>query len=666
MDGKSLNLREENIKQLNKIFPDVFSDGKIDLERLKDLVGENSFTQGEHYELTWIDKTKARQEIQKQTKATLKTDREGSIDFDTAQNIFIEGDNLEVLKILQKSYFGKIKMIYIDPPYNTGQDFFVYPDNYGETEDEYLNRTGAKDDEGNVQEMDRWYKNSKDSIKYHSSWLSMMYPRLYLARNLLREDGVLFIHIDNNEVHNLKMLLNEIFGEENFIECINWNKRVPKNDKGIGSIHEYIFIYVKDNSHKHEFLMNKDGLREINDLLSKIKRNKVDISEGEKQIKKLYKKRGYDRGLTLYNSLNSEYRLWGKINLSWPNSNTFGPRYEVLHPITGKPVKIPDRGWRWKKESFDKAAKIVDGKFEDIIKLHDGSFLCGRIWFDKDENTQPSSVNYLDESEKLLLRSIISLKSNGGIETEKLFEGKSHFSYPKPTSLAKRLISSIGYKEGDLVLDFFAGSSTTAQAILELNEEDGGHRNFIMVQINEKTEENSAAKEAGYNTISDISKIRIQKVIKKLKQERVGKIDFKGKQELSFAAYRYSSSNFKQWNEEEAKEEEGWNRQLEMHLKSEKEDFIQENMVVELILKNGYELTVPRKYYQPVPFVNVWSVNEGEMWIYLDEYKDDVKKAIVEHQPKKVIFLNSCFQRDKDLANLRLELKELDIQSVVL
>lgn len=253
---------------------------------------------------------------------------------------------------------------------------------------------------------------------------------------------------------------------------------------------------------------------------------------------------------------------------------------------------------------------------------------------------------------------------NSRKDLNKIFQ-TNVFEYSKPVSLIKKIIE-ISTESKSIILDFFSGSSTTAQAVLELNEEDGENRKFIMIQIDENVEEDSEAKKSGYNTISDISKARIKKAIEKLKKEREGKIKFEGKQELSFAAYKYSSSNFKRWNEEEAKEAEGLERQLEIHLKSEKESFEQEDMVVELMLKSGYELTTSRKYYQPIPLVNVWSVNEGEMWIYLDEYKEDLKRAISESKPNKVIFLDSCFQKDKDLANLRLELKELDIQSIVL
>ncbi|MBK8922650.1 MAG: site-specific DNA-methyltransferase [Saprospirales bacterium] len=214
MDGQSLNITEERIQQLREIFPEVFSEGKIDFNRLKDVLGENVLFPGEHYELSWAGKAESRREVQKQTTATLIPDPEGSVDFDKAQNIFIEGENLEVLRVLQKSYFGKIKMIYIDPPYNTGNDSFVYPDDFGERQEDYLKRTGAKDEAGFLNKQDLWKKNSKENGQFHSVWLSMMYPRLYLARNLMREDGVIFVSIDDNEVANLRLLMDEVFGKK--------------------------------------------------------------------------------------------------------------------------------------------------------------------------------------------------------------------------------------------------------------------------------------------------------------------------------------------------------------------------------------------------------------------------------------------------------------------
>lgn len=601
MNGESLNILQDRLEKLKSDFPEIFTEGKIDIEKFKATFTDDINFNNERYVLNWAGKSDALKVLQIPTTATLKPQPEESVNFDTTENIFIEGENLEVLKVLQKSYYGKVKCIIIDPPYNTGNDSFIYPDSFKENKEEYQKRIGEKDEEGYLMKEGMLRKNSKDSGHYHSNWLSMMYPRLFLAKNLLREDGVIFVHIDDNEVHNLRMIMNEIFGEENFIECINWNKRVPKNDKGIGSIHEYILVFVKDSSLKHEFLMGKEGIEEIEELLSKLKKKKTPIPEAENEVRKLYNKKGYDRGITLYNSLDSDYRLWGKINMSWPNANTFGPRYEVKHPKTGKAVKIPDRGWRWKEESFNEAAKIVEGKYQSIVELHDGSFVCGRIWFDKDENTQPSSINYLDELDKLLLRSIISLKSDGGIEVEKLFEGKSYFSYPKPTSLTKLLLNSIETKQDDIILDFFAGSGTTAHAVLELNKEDGGTRKFILVQLPEPCDENSEAYKAGYKTIADISRERIRRVIKKIEAEQAEErkkkseqFDFGDKEEknfeLGFKSFKLSPSNFKIWRGSEINEE-NLVQQLDAFTNPVREGSEKDNMLYELMLKAGYLLT---------------------------------------------------------------------------
>jgi adenine-specific DNA-methyltransferase len=325
MNGESLNILQDRLEKLKSDFPEIFTEGKIDIEKFKATFTDDINFNNERYVLNWAGKSDALKVLQIPTTATLKPQPEESVNFDTTENIFIEGENLEVLKVLQKSYYGKVKCIIIDPPYNTGNDSFIYPDSFKENKEEYQKRIGEKDEEGYLMKEGMLRKNSKDSGHYHSNWLSMMYPRLFLAKNLLREDGVIFVHIDDNEVHNLRMIMNEIFGEENFIECINWNKRVPKNDKGIGSIHEYILVFVKDSSLKHEFLMGKEGIEEIEELLSKLKKKKTPIPEAENEVRKLYNKKGYDRGITLYNSLDSDYRLWGKINMSWPNANTFGP-----------------------------------------------------------------------------------------------------------------------------------------------------------------------------------------------------------------------------------------------------------------------------------------------------------------------------------------------------
>lgn len=669
MDGLSLRPEQEKIKALKTILPEVFSEDKIDWEKLKATLGEHINFSNERYVLNWAGKSDAFKILQTPTTKTLVPAKEESVNFDETQNIFIEGENLEVLKVLQKSYFGKVKMIYIDPPYNTGNDSFIYPDKFSESKADYEKRVGDKDEEGYMTKDGMFKKNSKENGQYHSNWLNMMMPRLYLAKNLLRQDGVMFVHIDNNEVHNLRMLLNEIFGEENFIECINWNKRVPKNDKGIGSIHEYVLIYVKDSSLKHEFLMAKEGLQEIEDLLSKIKKKKMPLNEGEDLIRKLYNKRGYDRGITLYNSLNSEYRLWGKINMSWPNANTFGPRYEVKHPKTGKPVKIPDRGWRWKEDSFNDAALIVDGKFTNVLELHDGSFLCGKIWFDKDENTQPSSINYLDELDNLLLRSIISLKSDGGIEVEKLFEGKSYFSYPKPTSLAKLLIKSVKNGQDDIILDFFAGSGTTAHAVMDLNKEDGGNRKYICVQLPELLEENSEALKAGFKNIAEVSKERIRKAAKAIEQELEVEKEKKKSQiqfetnvdteiDLGFKSLVLSDSNFKQWQQIEGKDAKALAEQMKLFVDPVAEHATIENMVYELLLKSGKDLNSTIEKND-----GYFLINGNEMALILEKVSQEIITEVMSEYPKKVIALDKLFKGNDQLkTNAVLQMKDAEIE----
>ena len=515
---QTANKADENYRKLAELFPNAVTEtidenGEVVRAIDKDVLMQEIAVKvvdgrEERYQFTWPDKKKSVLLANAPISKTLRPCREESVDFDNTENLYIEGDNLEVLKLLQETYLGKIKMIYIDPPYNTGNDF-VYEDDFAQNTEEYLSNSGQFDEDGN-----RMVQNTESNGRFHTDWLNMIYPRLRLAKNLLCEDGVVFISIDGNEVDNLRKLCDEIFGEECFVDCITWNKRVPKNDnKGIGNIHEHILVYNRSSSSNRQFTMLKDGLQDIYDLLDSLKKKHVPIPEAEKELKALYSKKGYDRGITLYCNLDDDYEPWGKINMSWPNAETFGPRYDVLHPTTNKPTKVPDRGWRWNESTF---RSQLD--YSHTIQRYDGSYMCGNIWFAKDENTQPSSIKYLRDVGRMLLRSIISLKSDGGIEVEKIFEGKSFFSYPKPVSLLNLLIDSLDEKDG-LYLDFFSGSATTAHAVMQLNAEDGGHRKFIMVQLPEATDEKSEAYKAGYKNICEIGKERIRRAGEKIKEE---------------------------------------------------------------------------------------------------------------------------------------------------
>lgn len=383
-------------------------------------------------------------------------------------NFLLEGDNLHSLKLLEKTHKGKIDVIYIDPPYNTLNEGFIYSD----------------------QEVD-----GNDFFR-HSKWLSFISERLKVAKKLLSSEGIVFISIDENEYAQLKLVCDEIFGELCFVENFIWNKRVPKNDKGVGNIHEYIVAYTGNADYKYKLMSPKEGIEDVVNLMKQAKEEGWSTSEAEKHLRELYKKNNYPRAITLYNNIDNNYRIFGKINMSWPNGNTFGPRYDVIHPITGRAVKVPDRGWRWSEKTFYEA---VD--YKNIQKLPDGSVICGSIWFSASDSMQPSSINYLDEVDRMLLRSIISLKSDGGMVLEEIFQKKSSFAYPKPVSLLSMLIDACTFQKKDaIVLDFFAGSGTTAQAVLEVNKQDDGNRKFILCTNNE----NCICEEITYHRLKTI------------------------------------------------------------------------------------------------------------------------------------------------------------------
>ena len=638
------NKADENFKKLAALFPNAVTEtidenGEVVRAIDKDvLMQEISCTvvegSEERYQFTWPDKKKSVLLANAPINKTLRPCREESVNFDTTENLYIEGDNLEVLKLLQETYLGKIKMIYIDPPYNTGNDF-VYEDDFAQNTDEYLANSGQFDEDGN-----RLVKNLDSNGRFHTDWLNMIYPRLKLAKDLLSDDGVIFISLDSNEIDNLIKLCNEVFGESNFVDCITWNKRVPKNDNnGIGNIHEYILAYVKNSSYKRQFTMQKDGLDEIYDLLADLKRKKVPIEEAEHQLKQLYKVKGYDRGITLYNSLDDNYEPWGKINMSWPNADTFGPRYDVLHPITKKPTKVPDRGWRWSEATFN---ENVD--FNNIVPRYDGSYICGNIWFAKDENTQPSSIKYLRDVARMLLRSIISLKSDGGIEVEKIFEGKSFFPYPKPVALMRLLIDSLDEKEG-IFLDFFSGSATTAHAVMQLNAEDDGNRRFIMVQLPEETGEKSEAYKAGYKNICEIGKERIRRAGKKIKEDSpltTQNLD------IGFRVLKCDTSNMKDVYYSPTDFDINL---LDMMADNIKEDRTPEDLLFQVMLDLGVELS-SKIEETVIAGKKVFDVADGFLIACFDkDVNDETIKAIAQKQPYYFVMRDSSLANDSVATN---------------
>ena len=500
------------VNKLKAVLPQCFDkDGNLYFDKLKELLRDEVSFADENYGLNFLGKSYGRLLQAMETDTVITPDEEHNKQPQNAdsENIYITGDNLDALKHLLKSYENKIKCIYIDPPYNTGSDGFVYNDRFTFTKETLAQKLSISEETA-----ERILELTNSGSASHSAWLTFMYPRLLLARDLLTEDGVIFISIDDNEQANLKLLCDDVFGEQNFIDCITWNTRVPKNDNiGLGNIHQYILVYVKDKNANRKFFIKKDGLNEVFEFIDKLKRKNLPISVAEEKLKNFYDKKGYDRGITLYNSLDENYEPWGKINMSWPNSDTFGEKYDIIHPITNKVTKKPERGWRWSKDTFEEHLN-----YEKIIKLHDGSYICGDIWFANDENTQPSSVKYLKDVKNMLLRTIISLKSDGGNDLEILFGKKSYFSNPKPIKLIELLLESTK-EENCYIVDFFSGSATTAHAVMQLNAEDGGNRKFILVQLPEATKEGSEARLAGYETIDQIGRERIKRAAAKIKEE---------------------------------------------------------------------------------------------------------------------------------------------------
>ena len=651
------NKADENYRKLTELFPNAVTEtidenGEVVRAIDKDVLMQEINTKvvdsnEERYQFTWPDKKKSVLLANAPINKTLRPCREESVDFDNTENLYIEGDNLEVLKLLQETYLGKIKMIYIDPPYNTGNDSFVYDDDFAQNTEEYLANSGQFDEEGN-----RLVTNTESNGRFHTDWLNMIYPRLKIAKDLLSDDGAVLISIDDNEIDNLKKICDEIMGAACYVGCITWNKRVPKNDnKGIGNISEYILVYVKYSAFTRQFVMMKAGLDDVFDFISTLKKNNVPIDEAEKQLKQFYNQKGYDRGITLYCNLDDDYEPWGKINVSWPNADTFGPRYHVLHPKTGKPTKVPDRGWRWNKKTFDEKLNC-----HKVKERYDGSYVCGEIWFAKDENTQPSSIKYLRDVNKMLLRSIVSLKSDGGIEVERIFDGKSYFSYPKPVALIKMLIASLDEKDG-IYIDFFSGSATTAHAVMQLNAEEGSHRKFIMVQLPEKTDEKSEAYKAGYKNICEIGKERIRRAGQKIRNEKLGMRNANdnfslfsppSSLDIGFRVLKLDSSNMK---DVYYKPDEVEQTLFDNYANNIKEDRTPEDLLFQVMLDLGILLSSKIKE-TVIDGKKVFNVADGFLIACFDEnVTDETITAIAKQKPYYFVMRDSSMASDSVATN---------------
>jgi adenine-specific DNA-methyltransferase len=686
MDGQSLTPDKVKQEQLKVLFPEVFSEGKIDWEKLKATFGEDITFSNERYVLNWAGKSDAFKVLQSPTTKTLIPAKDQSINFDESENIFIEGENLEVLKVLQKSYFGKIKMIYIDPPYNTGSDSFIYPDKFSETKEEYQKRVGDKDEEGYMTKDGMFRKNSKENGQYHSNWLNMMYPRLFLAKNLLKDDGIIFVSIDDNEVHNLRLLLNEIFGEENFLAQITIITGANQAGEGVKfqKNTEYCIVYSKNPDTNCITRVDKvnESYRNLNDAPTPLEtRDEMGYTiYYNKETKDLIPLKDYNKDKISTNDLEQVYK---------DDVDLIERGYVPIRPgIRNKKL----HRWRWGMDTF------IARKNEIVVFENDNEF---KVAF-KQEGMNPPK-NYLNFG-------------GGASELKELFDDEQFFDYPKSYKYIQYLIS-LGSSNSDLILDFFSGSGTTAQAVMEMNKEDGGNRKCICIQLPELCDEKSEAYKAGYKTISELSIVRIKRVITKILNEKqllinqnaefqkeiegyekiiedlkeketpqlfdskkhskeieknlnkindlkfkiienleqIEKIDFS---DLGLKILKLQDSNFKQWQQINGKDSKALEEQMKLFIDPVAENATIENMVFELLLKGGKGLNCKID-----SATDYFKINENELIFMLEKATQDIVDSVLKEKPLKVVALDKLFKGNDQLkTNTVLQMKDAGIE----
>ena len=611
MSGYNDDIHQRQIDKLAQLFPEVVTEGKIDWQKLQATLGE-AVDLGERYGLSWKGKSDVFAAIQEKTVQTLHPDRANSVDWDTTGNMFIEGDNLAALKILHKAYYGKVKMIYIDPPYNTGNDF-IYNDDFKQTRRSYEAEAGITDDEGNVVRDDGLRTNTGGHK--HSNWLNMMYPRLFLARNLLRQDGVIFVSIDDNEVHNLRLMMNEIFGEENFVAQLIWERAFsPKNDaKFISNSHDYVLMYARSIN---EFSIGRlDRTEEANARYS--------------------------------NPDNDPRGPWMSSDIS-VKTYSIANDYPITTP-SGRVIEPPaSRCWSLSKKVF-------------LERLHDN-----RIWFGPNGDGVPRIKRFLSELRNegmtptsLLFHKEVGHSQEGAKQVVELFDGKGYFDGPKPVRLIKRLLTIGNAKNNDIILDFFAGSGTTAHAISELNAEDGGNRRWICVQLGERTDEKSEAYKAGYRTIADIARERIRRAGAKIRADQADKLTSRDAPlDLGFRAYRVDDSNFKQWNELVSDPEE-IRQQALASLDPLEDGVTDDDLLTELLLKRGISPLAQIVWHDSFCFIP----SEKLAICLAHSMTEELFAAILATKPSSIILLDRAFDDDINLkVNLLLQAERQSVE----
>lgn len=654
MQLTSMDIAVQRRAELKALFPSVFTETKddkgnlvesIDFEKLKAELGTFSDVfeaRRERYGLEWPGKKECIRLIQQPSLGTLKPCRNESVQFDATQNLFIEGDNLEVLKLLQKSYFGKIKVIYIDPPYNTGKEF-IYPDNYAESLDTYLAYSGLADSEGR-----KFSTNASSEGRFHTKWMNMMYPRLYLARNLLTEDGVIFISIDDHEVAALRKLCDEIFGEENLIGTIIWKGATDNNPTQIAVEHEYVLCYARAKGQVAAVWKSKTSDAKTT-MLEEYERLKGIYGDDIDGLTKVFRKFVRDNAevltpLTHYTQIDGGGPYTGSRKVHNPKPG--GYVYDVIHEKTGKACVRPANGYRYPE---DKMKELLDRK---------------RILFGDDESQIIQIKEYLADYEDKLASWIVLDSRAGANEIGRLFPDRKVFTNPKPFELLARVFGFV-LDDGDIMLDFFAGSCSSAQAVLEMNAEDGKSRRFIAVQLperlsNEVNEQKPAFKFCVDNdltpTIAEIAKQRIRRCIEKLSERLKSEPDLfsNGNEKLSFdlgvRILKLDRSNFRAWQGvDKDSDDTKIVRQLEMHVDHVIESATAEDILYELLLKAGFQPTEPVER-RDLAGTEIFAIAEGSLLICLEnEVTRELIDAVAEAEPMQFICLDKAFKGNDQL-----------------
>lgn len=613
MDGMTMNIEQANVEKLRKVFPEVFADGKVDFDKLQGLLGHYIADDKEKYSFSWKGKADSLRLAQKRSTGTLRPCKEESKNWDTTENLYIEGDNLEVLKLLQSSYLNSIKMIYIDPPYNTGNDF-VYTDDFADGIAHYKEVTGQATK-----------SNPETAGRYHTNWLNMMYPRLKLARNLLTDDGVIFISIDDNEQANLKKLCDEVLGEDNFVAIIPWRKRTAKSDVpfGVSQDYEWILIYAKSQ----EFSAAIEG-----------------------GTRKYFETPDFPGRPWRIHDLTTQRNASER-----PNSN-----FTMINPKTGKAYPAnPNRTWAVTEDTFEgyyNQGKIVFPDDYDFLNISQPAF---RYFKDDDEKKAGESFGYIAVSTNLPKE--IGMTKEGTADINELFD-KKVFGFPKPVALLKYLISiTTKFDKDAIVLDFFSGSATTAHAVMQLNAEDGGHRKFICVQLPEKTDEQSEAYKAGYKTICEIGKERIRRAGEKIKEKNKDKEGIE-KLDIGFKVFKLDSSNLVKWDNAPTTDEEEVKKRIQQslfYLVEGREDL---DLVYEIMLKYGLSLTLPveERKFDNVP---AYIINHPDYKVLVCLAPNITLSAVEEMDKETIgtyIFADRCFADANILSNTEEILKKKD------